>query len=132
MRKTLNLRYLARMIILAGLLAGALYGVHGFQEKRNAASLKRRAERAQAEGHLADASQYLGRYLGFVPGDTDALSRYGLVLDQLSPGNPRAISAFDQVLRRDPGRSDIRRRLVISATTARRFAEAKPHAKLLL
>src|SRR5947207_10933199 len=33
-------------------------------------------------GNLDQATEYLARYLGFVPTDNDALARYGLLLDK--------------------------------------------------
>src|SRR5439155_15594481 len=106
--------------LLVGLLAAAILigaGVpflHRFQSRRGTARLLKRVELAEAQGRPDRALAFLDRYLNVKPGDTTALARYGLILER-SAATPesrvKALLVVELVLRRDPGRADVRRRL---------------------
>src|SRR5262249_49457545 len=78
----------------------------------------------------------LSRYLKFAPEDTESLARMGLLLDKQAVKNPalreRAFFVLDQVLRREPGRSDVRRTAVRLAMTLKRYGDAKAHLVFLM
>src|SRR5947207_6676875 len=86
-------------------------------------------------GNLDQATEYLARYLGFVPTDHDALARYGLLLDKQATtykARRRVFEVLQQVLVREPERDDIRRREVNVAMKLERFIAARDHLNLLL
>src|SRR5262249_44330601 len=101
----------------------------------SASGLLDQATEAEEEGHYAEAAKLLYHYLGYVPNDIDALARYGSALDKLPPTpvlRLRTMLVFNQVLRHDDRRTDIRRRLVSLAMDAKRYEEAKEHLGKLL
>ena len=70
-----------------------------------------------------------------MPEETEARARWGLLLDQLS-GNAakvreQALNELEKVLRREPQRASLRRRVVGIAVALRRFADALAHLKVL-
>jgi tetratricopeptide (TPR) repeat protein len=115
MRRTVNLKFLA-ILLVAGILAGTgLYFLHGYQLRRAAPLLLAEAAQAEQEGRTDRALEYLEYYHHSVPEDTDALERYGRLLDEhsVSPQERRAVyQVFAEALQHDPGRADLRRRLV--------------------
>jgi hypothetical protein len=73
---------------------------------------------------------YLHRYLSYVPEDSDALARYGLLLDKSAESpraRSRALDVLQQAVRREPGRRDVRREVVRIALDLRRFGVAREH-----
>src|SRR5579871_5748223 len=115
MNRRVNVKLLASLLGAILLFALGIHLLHGFQERRNATALLQQAERAAEAGQKEQAVAHLRTYLGFDPNDTDALTRYGMLLCQLA-GNPnsrlQAMDVLEQVLRRDPSRVEIRRQLV--------------------
>jgi cellulose synthase operon protein C len=134
MTRTLNFKFLA--ILLGGLVVfgTGVHFLHGFQVKRNAGTLLQRAGRAEDEGHLEQAADFLGRYLTYEPGNTDALARYGLLLDKLAKSpraQLRAYLVLDRVLQLEPQRADVRRRAAQVAIDLRCYTDAKDHLEVL-
>src|SRR5260370_40180267 len=82
MTRTVNLKFLACLLGGAAVFGTGVHFLHGFQLKRNAGALLEQANRAEREGHLEQAAEYLSHYLAYAPGDTDALARYGFLLDR--------------------------------------------------
>lgn len=136
-RKKLNVRFLACVLVVFVVSGVGVHFVHGYQVKRNARALLNRADAAKEEKDAAKEMDYLARYLGFEPQDTDALARFGEGLDEQAKksGSPRArITAFfamETVLRRDPERRDIRRRAAESAIFLGKFSDAMAHLQQL-
>jgi tetratricopeptide (TPR) repeat protein len=132
--RRLNVRFLALIMGLGVLLGAGAYLVHRHQLERTARVLLREADGALAKGGNAQAAQALERYLAIRPRDLDALARYGLVLDRLAT-NPRvrlqAFLTLEEVLRRDPRRNDLRRRLVDIAMSLGRYSEARTQLEIL-
>src|SRR5262249_43623169 len=111
--------------------------VHRHQAKRNAGAILQQADRAEAEGNLEETADLLSRYLTLAPRDTDALARYGLTLDRLATvpnARQQAFLVLEQVLRRQPQRDDVRRRLIQTAMhpQLQRFSDAAVHLDTLL
>jgi cellulose synthase operon protein C len=137
MNRRVNVKLLASLIGAILLFALGIHLLHGFQERRNSRSLLEQAERAAEAGQKEQAVAHLRTYLGFSPNDTDALSRYGMLLSQLAT-NPnarlQALDVLEQVLRRDGSRIDIRQQLVELAMhpQVRRYADAREHLEILL
>ncbi len=142
MRRRLNLPFLAGLLVALAVLGSAVHVLHAFQVRRSARGLRDRAARARDEGHLGRAADYLQRYLGYEADDNDALADYGFLLERLAAdpfrrrewpdARDRAFYAFEQVLRRDASRADVRRRLVGVAMDLSRFTDAVSHLDVLL
>ena len=137
MRRRLNgklLVYLSGGVILFGV---AIHLIHGVQVKRNAKTLLGQADRAEKDGNPEEVADYLGRYLIYQPRDADALGRYGrLIQDQGKTPIARypAIQVYEKVLRIDPTRREIRRRVVDLAMdpVIREYSDAQTHLEVLL
>src|SRR5205807_4452033 len=104
--------------------------LHSHQVRRNAGDLLSQADRAEEQGRFDQAAECLGRYLALVPDDTDVWARYGLLLahDKLATSPKARLRAFltlERVLRREPKRRDVRRRLVGVAMRLGRFTDAR-------
>jgi tetratricopeptide (TPR) repeat protein len=137
MRRTLDVKFLACLVGVMLLFAVSIHFLHAYQVKRNVNSLLRQADRAEEEGNGEQLTKYLGRYLARVPTDTEALARYGRILDKLAATPDerlRALLVLEQVLRRDGSQHDIRRQLVRIAMheQLRRFSDAREHLEVLL
>ncbi len=123
-------------MLVAGtiLFAGGVHLLHGYQVQRNAGALLFQAERAREQGRLDLSAKYLQRYLGFAPEDGEALAKLAFTFDELSAtrgGRLRAFLAFEQALRHDPHRLDLRRRLVELAMELHRYGDASAHIQVL-
>src|SRR4051794_25863324 len=108
--RRLNIKFTIILIVVAGILGGTVHLVHGYQVRRNARVLLTRGLKAEEAGDLGQAANYLQRYLGFAPGDDEALIRYGQVLDrtaQTPREQWRAFEVLDQAVGRQPGRDDL-------------------------
>src|SRR5262245_48641500 len=135
MRRVLNYKRLLCLMAAAALLGAGVHFLHAYQMKRNADTLLAQADWAVGRGQLDEATDYLSRYLGLVPGDVDVLVKYGETLDALAQrsNSPktrlRALFAFERALRREPGRNATRRRLVrvAMAPGVDRFSDAAEH-----
>jgi tetratricopeptide (TPR) repeat protein len=125
--RTLNVRLLAMLLLICGLVAGAAFAVHAYQVRRNAAVLLRKAATAKEQRDLLLAIDYLERYLALVPkGNADSLAELGLLLaDAQRTGD--AYRTLEAALREDPKRSDVRRKLVDCAMRLGRFPDARHH-----
>lgn len=133
MTRTLNKKFFFCLLGATLVVAGVVHGVHALQARRSARGLLLQAERAEKKGNFKLAAGYLNRYLFYIPDDTDALARYGLALDTLGPkARQRALLTLEQVLRRDPERTEVRRKLVQIAVDLQRYSDAKVHLNVLL
>src|SRR4051794_6200766 len=114
MRKV-NLRLLAILFLVSLSTFTGLYFYHDHQVRRTAGALLTRADRAERDEDPGQAADYLGRYLSVRPEDDKVLARYGLLLAETAQRpdeQVRVIRTLEQVLRNDPGRNDVRLRLV--------------------
>ena len=112
MREKLNAKVLAYTLALLAVLSTGWYFVNDYQVERNARYLLRLADRAEKDGQTQRAVRFLKTYLTFVPGDTDARARDGILLETQRPSRSVA-DIYEQVLVRDPERHDIRRRVAL-------------------
>ena len=97
-------------------LATCVYFIHGFQVHHTAETLLSRANAAEEEGDLKTAIRYLNHFVQFRPNRIDELSRLGILIDDTSKNDPkklfRAYSLYENVLRKEPERDGISRRLI--------------------
>src|SRR5262245_3669067 len=133
MRK-LNVKLLACLVAAAALLGAGAHFLHGYQLRRSASAFLKQADQAEQAGRPDEAAKHLGRYLAYNPGDIDALARYGLALHQSgeSPATCQDVqNVFERVLRAQPQRHDLRRKLIHVAMSLGQFSEAKEHLDTL-
>jgi tetratricopeptide (TPR) repeat protein len=135
--RRINVKLLAVLVAVGLALGATVYVVHGVQVKRGARVLLRQADRAEAQGQTAEAVKDLERYLGYVPDDLQALARYGLLLESQAVtlrDRQHVLTVFEQVLRREPERHDIRGRLIRLAMDPRlrTFVDPRDHLRILL
>src|SRR4051812_48902424 len=82
MRRQVNLKFTLALLVSIAVLGTAVYFVHGFQVEREAGAFRDRARQAEEEKNFGQAIEYLERYLGFRPEDTDSLAKLGELLDE--------------------------------------------------
>jgi len=143
-RRQINLKFLLALMVSVGVLAAAVHFGHAYQVKRQAGALLERSKRAAEEEKFGQAIEYLRRYLGFEPGDNNALARYGELLDTEGKRvrsfrlRQRGFTALEQALQRlpadtqDPKWRGVRRRQVDLAIDVGDLTAAVTHAKDLL
>src|SRR5262245_51723500 len=117
MRRTLNVRLFACLLVAVLVLGIGVHFLHAFQMRRSARGLLDQAIEAENEGKYDRAADLLENYLGFVPKDVDALARFGLALDKKRSDRDRfrALQVMQQVLRLDGSRTEVRRQLIDTA-----------------
>ena len=133
--RRLNLRLLTWVAVPTLLLVLGVSQLHRVQIKRNSIALLEQSRRAESNGDLVKAENYLRLFLGYQPNHAEALARYGLIRavrarsvdDQI-----QTIQALERALRVDPDRRDVRRRLVDVAMSLKSFAVARMHLEKLL
>lgn len=116
------------MIGVAGLAA------HRVQIERTARRELARAEADHAEGRIAEAVERLGRYVALKPSDRSARIRHALLSDQtaITPqAKARAIQTLEDVLRRNPGRADVRMALAARSLDLGKVSEARTYLRIL-
>src|SRR5262249_35652656 len=123
------------LLVALVVMGTGVHFLHAHQVRRSASGLLDQATRAETEERYADAAKFLNHYLGYVPEDSEALARYAFALDKLPPApvvRLKTMLVFDQVLRLDPARTSVRRRLVSLAMELGRFQDAREHLQKLL
>ncbi len=143
--KTLNVRLVAILLGSALAFGVIVYFVHRMQVRRyahvflrQADEWQQKAEDARDEGDIegekkayTEAVRKLGSYADLVPDDVNAVEKLGLLLADLGDYGG-AYSTLEKVLRQDPDRMNIRRRLVEVAMTIGRFPDAREHLEIYL
>ena len=142
MRRTLNIKLLIGLLVATALLGGGVHLVHGFQDKRNAGALLKRADQAERRGNLEQDEKYLNRYLVLRPDDANTMARYALLLDKRDTSGKnrvRVLTVLEQALMRMPDeddalRRDVRRKAADLAMTPElgRYQDAREHLEALL
>jgi tetratricopeptide (TPR) repeat protein len=132
--RMINYRFVAILAVAFGVFFSSVFAIHGWQMQRNAGALIELGERARDEGDLNKAREYFNRYVGMVPTDSNALATLGMLLDDSAagPGALRQVFAiYEDVLRADPSREDIRRRQITTAMAIGRYSDALAHVTIL-
>ncbi|HWE37739.1 MAG TPA: tetratricopeptide repeat protein [Isosphaeraceae bacterium] len=137
MRRRLNVRFLAILVVATALLGGGAALLHRFQVGRTAPRLLERAAKAEEGGRLDRAASFLGRYLAIKPEDAEALARLGALTEETAGGDDgrraQALLRYEQALRFDPTRAETRRRLIRLALELQppHVTEARTHLEAL-
>ncbi|HEV3162523.1 MAG TPA: tetratricopeptide repeat protein [Isosphaeraceae bacterium] len=128
------------LLVLAGaatVLGISVHLLHRMQVTRTSKALILQAERAEKEGDLDRAEAFLSRLLALEPANVQGLIRYGRVLERRSTAGPireRLFQVYERILRFEPSRRDIRRRVAELAMDpkAALYADARHHLEILL
>jgi tetratricopeptide (TPR) repeat protein len=123
MNKTINFRYLIRLLVILAVIAGAVYLLHHRQSGRMADAFLSQASAAEREslkarGDFGRAVSYLRRYLVLKPQDAEVRARAAMLSAESSqtPGQKRrSLEELQQVLVDAPKRDDVRRRAIVLA-----------------
>ena len=136
MKRKFNIRFFLCLLVAIFVVGLGFHGVHLLQAQRTASGLLRLADQAEAKGDLPKAGDYLWRFLKLVPDNREALVRFGLMLDSQATAKPglrqRALDVLEKVLRHEPDRADLRRKVVHLAISMRSYVDAKAHLTVLL
>jgi tetratricopeptide (TPR) repeat protein len=135
--RTLNVPFLAFLVITVSILAGGTHLLHAYQVRRNADALLAAADRAEAAKDLDKVADYLRRYVGLRPNDLNVLARYALLADERAKTPVEKYNAYlllQQVLRRDAkaDRPDVRRRAAETALALNYPTDARFDVERLL
>ncbi len=133
-RISVNLRLLIGSLVALVVIGGLAYLLHEVQWRRNSAAILDMANSAEEEGQNDRALRFLGQYVQRVPTDTETMTRFGTMLESQAsvPARRSARRVFEQVLIRDPGRTEVRRRAALLAIQDRDFDAARPHLESLV
>jgi tetratricopeptide (TPR) repeat protein len=131
--RMVNFRLLAILLVGTALAAGGVHLVNHFQLRRHAGFFLDKARQEKNEGKYKEAIGFFDSYLALEPGDADATAEYGFLLADVSQNrSPGAYGMFEKVLRSNPERSGVRRRLLDVAMRLGRYGDAQEHLRLLL
>ncbi|MEI8016971.1 MAG: tetratricopeptide repeat protein [Schlesneria sp.] len=133
-KRTLNLPFLAGLLISPFVIAGLVHLLHHFQMIRNASSYLRQARRALEEdgqNSKSTALSYLARYVQLAPNDPEGLILLGLQYADVNSFQ-RAAIMLERGLTFRPDRADVRRRLVECLMRLGRFTDASDHLQNFL
>lgn len=133
--RELNVKFALILGALTALSLFALNARHGRQMRKHVGALLSQARLADQAGDIARAKDYYSRYSWLAPQDSNALAEFGLLMERTRPEGSSArpvFNRFEDVLRIDPTREDIRRQQVRIALEAGRAPDSLAHAKILL
>src|SRR5262245_6616878 len=82
MNKTLNVRYLVRLLVIFAVVAGTVHLVHRRQARIQANAFLHQADSAEQSRDFSRTAQYLRAFLVFRPDNTDVRARLGLLMAQ--------------------------------------------------
>ena len=120
-------------IAVLGLIAGAGFFVQRLQIGRLAKSVVQRADNAVKEGDFAKAEKLYWEHLVLFPADTEIKLKYVEALLKAAPLPKRqeeSVQIYSEVLTRNPGRADVRRKLAELKFAMGRLRDAGAEADL--
>src|SRR5262245_60112880 len=133
MRRRLNLKFIAFLLLGIVLTGVAVHFLHAFQLHRNANSLLDYAATEEEKKDLPKSIFYLRRYLGFRPNSQKALLKLGLLSADHAEKTgsykmgKEAYLTLNRVLIRDENNKEARARIISLAMKLRRFSDARAH-----
>jgi tetratricopeptide (TPR) repeat protein len=135
--RQLNVKLVLGLLGGTMVLALGLFGIHALQAGRIAQALLWQAHHARDEGQTDKAVTYWQRYLEFAPNDVEERANLGAALASdhyagLPRAREQALFNLDQVLRKQPGRDDVRKLLARVTMELKRYEVARGHLDELL
>src|SRR5262245_35671650 len=137
MKRSINWKFLGILLAAMAVVGAGAHFLHGYQVRRNAGAFLELAHK-EKQDNPQKAIDYLFRYLHFEPKDTDARAELGILLQEQGTKLRSfktlagAYFAYDQVLREDEARDDIRERLVEVAISIARREDARANLSVLM
>src|SRR4051794_18804014 len=107
MNKTLNVRFLMRLLVVLAVVAGAVHFLHWRQAGRQAQAFLHQADPAEAKQDFGRTISYLRRFLTMRVDDTDVRARMGLLMAQTAQTakeKEQAYYVLEEVLHDEPER----------------------------
>jgi tetratricopeptide (TPR) repeat protein len=130
-----RLGLIALLLVGGALLGTGVHALHGYQVRRNSAVFLTHADRAEKEGNVTEAIDFLRRYVTLNPDDLPAVARLEL-LRASQADSPRemlqATFRLAAVLRKDPSRVEVRRKLAELQLRIGRYSDALEQLEGLL
>jgi tetratricopeptide (TPR) repeat protein len=132
-----TVKRLAILIVVFAFIGGGAYSLWRFQVGKMAQGVVEQAEKAMEEKRYAAALDLYQQHLLVVPDDQAVQLKYANVLLELQPtpkNQQTAMAIYNEILRRDPGREDVRRRAAELAVnmSGGMFEAARGHLAILL
>ncbi len=121
-------------VALVGLLAVVAVCVERDRSRRTARSLRAEAAEAERGGKFEQAERALARYLAIRPDDADAFAAHTALLERLAKTTEdwlKVSNDYERVVRSDPRRREVRRRLAEIGLALGRFGDAENHLAVL-
>lgn len=131
---TFNLRFTLALIVGFAVFGIGVHFLHAFQVDRNATKLLDRSHAALEKGEIDEAIRFLRSYIGFRPQDADAVAELAQLLDRRARSGGELMQTYftyEEALRRNPTRSDLRRRAAEIAFRLGRFTDSLNQIKVL-
>jgi tetratricopeptide (TPR) repeat protein len=113
------------------IFAAAVHLLHAVQLSRQSRVFLSRAREARQADKLDEALHFYRLYLDLAPRDVDTRAEYGLFLADLRQYGS-AIDSLEEVLRKQDGRTDLRRRVAEMSLGIGRYRDAEDHLQRLL
>lgn len=132
--RQINYRLLGILGGVVALTLASTYAVHGWQVRRMSGVLLQTARKARVAGDMGEALTCFEQYCYASPDDVNALAEFAILSDDLRErpdGGKGVFMLFERVLRKDPTRDDVRRRLIDVAIELARYPDALSHLKVL-
>ncbi|MCZ2341398.1 MAG: tetratricopeptide repeat protein [Bacteroidales bacterium] len=134
--RKLKVKRLIFLLTVVLTLGGGSFLLHHYQERRQAGTLRDRAEAAVAEKDWETASSLYKSYLNYRPGDIAAIAGYADCLEQQSAKKPalarQTAIVREQLVRLDPHRLADRKKLAQHYLENRHYPNAREHLAYLL
>ena len=135
MNKTLNFRYLIRLLVVVSVVVVAIWLVHRAQAAKVVDAFRIQAKRAEEKQDFGKAAGYLRRLLVLDPSDTKAQAQMVLLLQEVVRTQQQRKNLFlemEEVLREDPNRDEVRRRVIDVAIGLGLYSDAQQHIDVLV
>jgi tetratricopeptide (TPR) repeat protein len=136
--RTVNLKVVIILVVSLAVCGVSVHFLHGYQVKRNADTLRHRAELAEQKGDLKEAARYYANYLSLTPTDAEARLCYAQVRYRQAKASgarkdqEQAYLLLGEVVRQAPQCHDLRRELAALGLQFRRYPDARDNLTELL
>jgi tetratricopeptide (TPR) repeat protein len=130
-----TIKRLAILTAILGLIGGTAIWAQRYQLNKMAASVIARAKRAEEKREFSEAERLYQQHLEVVQGDTDVMLQYADMLsraDDTLKRQQEAMGLYTEVLKRFPGRVDVRRRRMDLEFKMGNFRAARADLAILL
>ena len=140
-RYKLNIKLLSFLVIGFVVFVGSVHLLHGFQVRRNAGSMLKRAKEAMEKDDFRGAANFYGQYAALQPDDLQGQVDYANTMVDLTESGKATFkemsvtySLLEMTIRKVPDNDDLRRRMVdfVMKYAPGRLNDAIDHLDLLL